>query len=209
MPKRLVTRIVDRRGPETARRHAGLKALLALAIVAFGVAVFLKPASAAIPSVRLAGSLMLAAGFFQVVLALLAHRHDPLADGLGMGIVNAGVGGLFVAAPYLGVTTLSFVLAIAQIVVGLDKLIGAWRDRHAHWLWIAALGGLLLLSGTAIALQWPASGLTAIGRFVGLNLVVEGVSWLAILRRPRAQEGARVTFAPPEQVTEPLNQERP
>ena len=209
MPKRLATRIVERRGPEASKRHAGLKAMLALAIVALGVSVFLEPASAAIPAVRLAGILLLAAGLLQVVLALVAHRHDPLADGLAMGILNTGVGALFVAAPYLGVTTLSLVLAVAQIVVGLDKLIGAWRDRHAHWAWIAGLGALLVVSGTAIALQWPASGLTAIGRFVGINLVVQGAIWLAILRRTRAQAGARVTFAPPEQVTEPVNRERP
>lgn len=183
MPKRIVTRITDRRGREAAGRHGGLKAVLAVAIIALGVAAFLEPTSTAIPSVRVAGAIMLTAGLFQVALALTARRQDPLAHGLGIGIVNTGVGVLFVAAPQLGVTTLSLALAVAQIIVGADRGLAALRGRGAHWPWVVALGVLLVVSGTSIALGWPASGLMAIGRFVGINLVVEGVSWLAILRQ--------------------------
>lgn len=209
MPKRFVTRITDRRGPEAVRRHAGLKAVLAVAIIALGVAAFLEPTSTAIPSVRLAGAIMVAAGLIQVALTMAAHRHDPLAGGLGIGIVNLGVGGLLVVAPELGVTTLSLVLAVAQVVVGADRGLTALRDRRAHWPWNVALGALLIVSGTAIALGWPASGLVAIGRFVGLNLVVEGVSWLAILRRARAQPGPSVTIAPLEKNVAPVSRDRP
>lgn len=202
MPKRLVTRITDRRGREAAGRHMGLKAVFAVAIIALGVAAFFEPTRTAVPSVRIAGTIMLAAGLFQVVLAMLAHRHDPLARGLGIGIVNTGVGALFVADPQVGITTLSLVLAVAQIVVGADRGLAALRDRGAYWGWIVALGALLVVSGTSIARGWPESGLVAIGRFVGINLVVEGVSWLAILRQTRAQP-------PRETPTETDEQERP
>lgn len=190
MPKRLVTLITERRGPEAAARHVGLKAGLAVVIIALGVAAFFEPTRTAFPSVRLIGTIMLAAGIFQVALAMTAHRHDPMARGLGIGIVNTGVGGMFVVDPQLGVTTSSLVLAVAQIVVGADRGLAALRDRGAHWPWVVALGALLVVSGTSIALGWPESGLVAVGRFVGINLVVEGVSWLAILRRARAQKRA-------------------
>lgn len=209
MPKRLATRITDRRGPESAERQKGLKAVLAVAIIALGVAAFLNPTITAIPSMRLAGATMTAAGLFQVVLAMTAQRPDPLARGLGIGIVNLAVGGLFVAAPQLGVTTLSWVLAVAQIVMGAERALAAWRSRGAHWPWLAALGALLVVSGTSIALAWPASGLTAIGRFVGLNLVVEGVTWLTILRRPPARPGLSVTLVPREEAAAAIQRERP
>lgn len=207
MPKRIVNRITDRRGPEAAGRHRGLKAALAMAIVALGVASFLEPTRTAIPSVRLAGTIILAAGLFQVVLALMAGRRDPLAKGLGIGIVNTSVGVMGVAAPQLGVTTLALVLAVAQIVMGAERVLAALRDRGAHWPWLLALGALLVASGTAIAAGWPATGLTAIGRFVGLNLVVEGVSWLLILRRSR--ERLSVTKASGVQNLTPPTQARP
>jgi uncharacterized membrane protein HdeD (DUF308 family) len=209
MPKRLVTRITDRRDPDAAGRHVGLKAVLAVAIIALGVAACLQPTSTAVPSVRLAGTIMLVAGLIQVALAMTAHRHDPLARGLGIGIMNTGVGALFVADPQLSVTSLSLVLAVAQITVGADRVLTALRDRDAHWPWLLALGALLVVSGTSIALGWPASGLVAIGRFVGINLVVEGVTWLAILRRARAQPGLSVTLAPLEQPAEPVKNRRP
>lgn len=208
MPKRIVTRITDRRGLEAVGRHMGLKAVLAVGIIALGVAAFLEPTITAVPSVRLAGTIMLAAGLFQVALAMTAHRRDPLARGLGIGILYTGVGSLFVAAPELGVTTLSLVLAVAQIIMGADRGLAALRDRGPHWPWLMALGALLVVSGTLIALGWPASGLTAVGRFVGINLVVEGVTWLAILRRSRMQPGARVTLAPLEKTAEPVNRGR-
>lgn len=184
MPKRLVTRITERRGPEAAGRLGGLKVGLAVAIIALGVAAFLEPTQVAMPSVRLAGAIMLTAGLFQAALAMTVRRQDPLAHGLGIGIVNTGIGSLFLVAPQLSVTTLSLVLAVAQIIVGTERGLAAVRDRCAHWPWVAALGGLLVVSGTSIALGWPASGLVAIGRFVGINLVVEGVTWLGILRQP-------------------------
>ncbi|MNS33918.1 acid-resistance membrane protein [compost metagenome] len=206
MPKRIVNRITDRRGPAAAGRHRGLKAVLAVAIVALGVAAFLEPTRTAIPSVRLAGAIILAAGLFQVALALMAGRQDPLAKGLGIGIVNTSVGVMGVAAPQLGVKTLALVLAVAQIVIGAERILAALRDRGAHWPWLLALGALLVASGTAIASGWPATGLTAIGRFVGINLVVEGVSWLLILRH--SPERLSVTMAPEAATAEPVSHGR-
>lgn len=205
MPKRLVTRITDRRGPAAAGQHVGLKAVVATLIIALGVAAFLEPTRTAVPSVRLAGTIMAAAGFFQVALAMMARRQDPLARGLGIGLVHTGVGVLFVASPQLSIQTLALVLAIAQITMGTERCLAAWRDRGSHWPWLAALGALLVVSGLSIAMGWPATGLTAIGRFVGLNLVVEGVTWLLILRHTRVRPEVGVTFAP----AEPVHHERP
>lgn len=202
VPKRLVNRIADRRGPAAAEHRRGLQAALAVAIIGLGVAAFLEPTRTAIPSVRLAGTIILAAGLFQVALSLMAGRQDPLAKGLGIGIVNTSVGVMGVAAPQLSVTTLALVLAVAQIVMGAERILAALRDRGAHWPWLLALGALLVASGTAIAAGWPATGLTAIGRFVGINLVVEGVSWLLILRR--SSDRLSVTIAPEAASVEPV-----
>lgn len=209
MPKRIVTRVTEHRGAEAAARHGGLKTGLAMAIVVLGVAAFLEPTRTAVPSVRLAGTIMVAAGLFQLPLALSANRHHPLAWGLGTGIAYTGVGSLFVLAPQLGVATLSWFLALAQIIVGTERGLTALRDRGAHWPWFVALGALLVVSGTSIALGWPGTGLVAIGRFVGINLVAEGVVWLTILRRSRKPPGASVTFAPPEKLVDSVKKSRP
>jgi uncharacterized membrane protein HdeD (DUF308 family) len=67
------------------------------------------------------------------------------------------------------------------LACGAAKLALAYQLRHlARWEMIAIAGALSLLLGVLILVEWPASGLYVLGLFLGVNLLFEGISWVAM-----------------------------
>jgi hypothetical protein len=102
--------------------------------------------------------------------------------------------------PVLAVESLTLVLAAAFVVGGVFRIIVALVERFPSWGWVLANGVITVLLGIAIWRQWPASGLWVIGMFVGIDLVVNGVTWsLQRTSRDRGEPLSRLGqhFPPP------------
>jgi uncharacterized membrane protein HdeD (DUF308 family) len=183
-------------GADVVRRHLPLLFIVGIALIALGLTAIAAPAVSSRVSVRFAGGVLLAAGVFQTVLGLMGGDRRTPARSLAVGLANVAAGGFFLVAPWAGALTLSLVLAVAYVIVGAYKAIGALRDRGPHWPWMVALGGLLVVFGTLIGARWPGSGIELVGRFVGINLTIEGITWLMIARQARKPVAPRVTLAP-------------
>jgi uncharacterized membrane protein HdeD (DUF308 family) len=82
-------------------------------------------------------------------------------------------------------------MAIFFAVEGIWKIFASFRYRPASgWLALFASGIVALVLGLIIWRQWPISGLWAIGVLVGVNLVMTGISMIAIamtVRRLKSQ----------------------
>jgi uncharacterized membrane protein HdeD (DUF308 family) len=70
----------------------------------------------------------------------------------------------------ISAANLTLMLAAALVVGGVV-------ERFPSWSWVLANGVLTVLLGVAIWQQWPASGLWVIGICVGIDLIVNGVTW--------------------------------
>jgi uncharacterized membrane protein HdeD (DUF308 family) len=68
-------------------------------------------------------------------------------------------------------------LAAAFLVGGFFRVIVALMERFPYWGWVLCNGGISLLLGIAILQQWPESGLWVLGLFVGIELLMSGVTW--------------------------------
>lgn len=180
MPERLATRLSRRLGDVALRRRPAIKAAMGVSLVLLGGLALTAPTISARVSVRLAGAILLAAGLFQTLLALSAQK-DTTARNVAVGLANLIVGLVFLVMYRTSILMLSLVLAATYVVVGAHKAITAYRARSGQWRAMLALGCLLMLFGGLIGARWPGSGLTVIGRFVGINLIIEGVTWLMIV----------------------------
>jgi uncharacterized membrane protein HdeD (DUF308 family) len=60
------------------------------------------------------------------------------------------------------------------------RIIVALLERFPSWGWVLANGVITALLGVAIWQQWPASGLWVLGTLVGIDLIVNGVTWSAL-----------------------------
>ncbi len=125
------------------------------------------------------GFLLIAGGVAQLFGAF------TMPGALSTRLLNALIGVLYlivgfdlVADPLAGAITLTIVIAIVLVADGVLRLYSAFSERPRHWLVLAAVGVINILLGIWLWSGIPYSGV-AIGFFVGFQLLMAGVSWIA------------------------------
>lgn len=145
--------------------------LMILGVIAIGSAV-----GATLVSVLLLGWLLIIGGILEAVYAFWQERWGAFFIDLTVGILYAVVGFMMVANPGLAALTLTLLVAMFLILAGLFRSAAAIAVRPPHWGWLLAHGVVSLLLGILIWQQWPVSGLWVIGLFVGIELLLNGVT---------------------------------
>ena len=140
------------------------------------------------------------------LLTLTSSGPIPLpGQGAGMGltviqhIISLHRGALL-WRPEMFLSILPLLLGIVLVVAGLCKLQSAVdlvRIHSSRWLWVLLTAVLTLLLG-AVTLYNPFSAAVTLMQFIGISLVVSGVSDLAaailMIRRLRAIDRANGSF---------------
>jgi uncharacterized membrane protein HdeD (DUF308 family) len=133
--------------------------------------------SATLASIVTLGVLLLIAGVAQTAAALLARDWDGFFLFLLLAFLYGVAGFLTLQHPLLAAEGLTLMLAALFLVVGLFRIAVALVDRVPYWRWLLINGIVTVLLGLAIWRQWPASGLRVVGMLVGIELIVNGVTW--------------------------------
>ncbi len=114
-------------------------------------------------------------------------------------LVYIAAGALALYDPVAASLSLTLFIAAMLLVVGVLRVVMALQMRPVRgWGWVLAGGIMSLLLGLAIVVQWPISGLLAIGLFVALELIIDGWSciWFALAARASTpSDSARLTTA--------------
>jgi uncharacterized membrane protein HdeD (DUF308 family) len=97
-----------------------------------------------------------------------------------VGVLYGVAGFLVVMNPAASAVTLTLLIAMLLIVVGIFRIVAAIAARYPSWGWLALHGLISVLLGVLIWQQWPVSGFWVIGLFIGLELIVNGAA-LAML----------------------------
>ena len=145
---------------------------------------------ATLASVVTLGVLLLIAAGAQIAAAILARNWGGFFLFLLLGILYAVAGFLAIQHPLLAAEGLTLMLAAALLVGGVFRVIIASVERFPSWGWVLLNGFITILLGIAIWQQWPASGLWVLGMFVGIDLIVNGVTWSVLaagIRKELAQ----------------------
>ena len=143
--------------------------------------------SATLVSVVMLGVLLLIAAGAQLAAAILARNWGGFALFLLLGVLYAVAGLLTLEHPLLAAEGLTLMLAACFLVGGTSRVIIALVERFPSWGWVLFNGVITVLLGIAIWEQWPASGLWVLGMFVGIDLIVNGVTWTALAAGVRNQ----------------------
>ena len=133
--------------------------------------------SATLATVMTLGVLFLIAGGAQTAAALLARDWDGFLLFLLLGFLYAIAGTLTLEHPLLAAEGLTLMLAALFLLVGLFRIAVAFVDQLPSWRWVAFNGVVTVLLGLAIWRKWPEPGLWVLGMFVGIELIVNGVTW--------------------------------
>lgn len=155
--------------------------ILGILLIGLGVVALAAPAVAGKTVVIVIGVILLIAAAVQILSGLKADHWADKLPHLALGVISGLCGLALLGEPWIGMKYIALILAISFVVEGVWKIVASFGYRPAAgWLAMLASGSISLLLGLLIWRQWPLSGLWAVGILVGVNLLVTGISLLAV-----------------------------
>ena len=124
------------------------------------------------------GYLLVAAGVFYILGAFFTRGWGGFFISLLAGVLHLAVGVIILERPEEAVLIYTLLLAAFFFVDGLFRIAAALTGRFRHWGWLLLNGIVTLALGVMIWRQWPLSGLYVVGLFLGINLVISGVTFI-------------------------------
>ncbi|HEX6154177.1 MAG TPA: HdeD family acid-resistance protein [Solirubrobacterales bacterium] len=146
-----------------------------VAAIVLGCIAILVPAVAAVGTAIFIGWLLLCVGAVLVAAAFSAHSIGTLLLRLVWAILTVIVGVWLIVEPHNGTLTLTLVLGIYFLFMGLTRTTLAFIARgepNAGLLGLSGVTGLLI--GILILAKFPSSADWAIGLLVGIDLIFAG-----------------------------------
>lgn len=175
------THLTDRfREIAEVRKNWGWFLALGILLVLLGFAVISSSFYATIFSVFMLGFFLLGAGIVQVIQAFLARKWSGFFLSLMLGILYLLLGFFCVSQPGVAAISLTLWIAAFLIVGGVFRMIVSLMMRSENWGWLFFNGVITFILGMMIYAEWPFSGLWIIGLFVGVDMILSGLSWITL-----------------------------
>jgi uncharacterized membrane protein HdeD (DUF308 family) len=166
---------------EPLRAKAGWIIALALVFLIGGIVALGSVVTATAASVLIVGIMMIIAGIAEVISAFQVRTWGKFILWLLLGVLYIVAGLVTFSNPLLAAALLTLLLGASLVASGVMRLILAFSMKDgARWGWVLLSGLITLLLGFVILSRWPVSSLYVLGVFLGIDLVIAGVSWLAI-----------------------------
>jgi uncharacterized membrane protein HdeD (DUF308 family) len=157
-----------------ARSWKGLMIVGVFAIV-LGCVAILVPAVASVGTAIFIGWILLVVGAFLIAAAFSAHSVGSLLVRLAWAALTAIVGLWLILEPHNGTLTLTLVLGIYFLLMGLTRITVAFLGRGQPNAGLVGLSGVAgLLIGILVLAKFPSSADWAIGLLVGIDLIFAG-----------------------------------
>ena len=160
------------------RSWRGLMTVGVIAIV-IGCIAILVPAVASVGTAIFIGWILLALGISMVAAAFSAHSLGTVVLRLLWAALTIIVGLWLIFEPHNGTLTLTVVLGIYFLFMGLTRTAVAFAARGQQGAGIVGLSGIAgLLIGILVLAKLPSSADWAIGLLVGIDLIFAG--WMLV-----------------------------
>lgn len=179
-----MTTMTQTSGPsalEPLRAKSGWIFALGVIYVIAGCIALGSVVAATVVSVFVVGIMMVIAGIAEVFNAFQLQSWGRFLLWLLLGALYIVAGFATFENPVLAAAILTLVLGIALIASGIMRIIlGFGIKGGTPWVWIVLSGVITLLLGIVILVHWPVSSLYILGIFLGVDLIVAGVGWMAL-----------------------------
>lgn len=146
-------------------------------ILAGALAIFL-PNATALGFNILIGALLIVSGLVQGFASLRSGMHWW---SLISALASLIIGGLMLFYPMTGMIALATVLAVFLTIEGVTELMLAFQFKPArNWGWMLFSGIISLLLAVLLFAGWPGVTVMFLGIIIGVNLLLYGISLLAL-----------------------------
>jgi len=158
-----------------------LLTVLGVISIAAGILALVNPFPASIAAAQIAGWAFLIIGGFQIVEAFSAEGWGGKLWTLLLGVVALIVGINLLANPLAGIISLTMVLGIMFLVSGLFKFMVGLKVHKSEFKYAVIISGLASFAiGFIILSNFPASAAASLGILLGIELISNGISAVAL-----------------------------
>lgn len=175
---------------QQVQRYWGWFLALGIVNVVLGLLCLSSAVIATLLTAVLLGIVAIIGGVVLVVSAFWAENVWGILLRVALGILLALVGWSLLTRPAIGALTLTGIIGWFFLIIGAVQLIMMLVEHAPGWGWGILNGFVNLLLGLLLLLNWPVSGLVAIGLFLGISLLINGFFWIV------ASLGARSAVPP-------------
>ena len=155
---------------------------IALGAVMLGAGVFAlgDVVLASLVSVIIIGAAMVVGGVFQIGHAFATKKSwGSFLFGLLSGAIYILGGSFVMREPVQGSIVITLLILVSLVAGGALRIVISLRHREMPGWWLMLLGGLAsVVVGILLYSALPWSGLWVLGMLIGIELVVQGVTWL-------------------------------
>lgn len=178
-----------------ASRHWGLLLAWGVLALVFGTIGFFQPLAYSVGVAVFFGAVLLVSGGAGFVTAWRIAGWKGKTTSALMAVFSVVAGGILLVKPVIGAESLTLVAAAYLLAMGASKVWLGFTHREAQgWGLVVFSGAISLLLGLMLWIDWPGSGLWALGLFLSIELIFDG--WAAIVfafeahRTAKQQAGA-------------------
>ncbi|MGC1853728.1 MAG: HdeD family acid-resistance protein [Solirubrobacterales bacterium] len=159
------------------------RALMAVGVLAIliGCVAILVPAVASVGTAIFIGWILVIAGAFLVAGAFAAQTIGSVVLRLLWAFLTVIVGLWLIIEPHNGTLTLTLVLGIYFLFMGVTRIAVAFAGRGQQGAGLVGLSGFAgLLIGILVLVEFPSSADWAIGLLVGIDLIFAGWTLVSV-----------------------------
>ncbi len=159
------------------------KALMAIGVLAIfiGCVAILVPALASVGTAIFIGWILVVAGVFLTAGAFMAHSIGSVVLRLLWALLTVVVGLWLIVEPHNGTLTLTLVLGLYFLFMGITRVAVAFAARGQEGAGLVGLSGIAgLLIGILVLAKFPSSADWAIGLLVGIDLIFAGWTLVSV-----------------------------
>jgi uncharacterized membrane protein HdeD (DUF308 family) len=163
-----------------ARTYKSVRAIGIVAIVV-GCFAILLPELFSLGAAVFIGVILVIASAFLTAAAFTAHGVGSLLARAAWALLTFLVGLWLIIEPHNGTLTLTLVLGIYFLLMGLTRILVAFMGRgtpNAGWVGLSGVCGLII--GILVLVKFPSSADWAIGLLVGIDLIFAGWTLISV-----------------------------
>jgi uncharacterized membrane protein HdeD (DUF308 family) len=166
---------------EPLRRKSGWIVALGVVYVIAGLIALASVVLATVVSVLVVGVMMIISGVSEVINAFQIRTWGKFILWLLLGVVYIIAGLIVFESPLLTAVLLTAFVGISLIVSGIMRImLGFGMQQATPWLWVVLSGVASILIGAVILAHWPGASLFVLGLFLGVDLLIAGIGWIAV-----------------------------
>ena len=167
-------------GMEEIRSSWGWFLVLGILLMILGAVCLVGDVTATFATVFVFGWLLLASGIVALVHAFRSMTWNGFFLSMLSALFRGFTGYLLIRYPLAGAASLTLLLASFFVVGGVFRAIGAGMMKFPRWGWSVFSGLVSLVLGVMLLTQLPVSSIWFIGFAIGVDLIVDGASLIAL-----------------------------